>query len=141
MLLDPIIWALGFKSDKVVTKLAEWVTDKRLSDELRVGIKQWTAGLPEILYLHPDALFPDLVPYDELAERPGLSAVRAALRESRLPTVQQWEKALLEQWITLSAEGGDNLQPFFRASESDVRPYLSDLAKRIDVICSKSDLI
>jgi len=137
---DPITgffikWICGKLADKV---LARFVSDDTLSKELDDAIKKWAKALPENMYVNPAALFSKVEPSTTERKRPCYHNVQHMLIQNKLPTQNDWRKALLESWRNVKETVTDP-QSFFLLSEQTASDELTKLAEATYEVCKQNE--
>lgn len=136
MPFDPISWGLGYALGKGGDRLFEALRSKDLQDRIRAEIGSWSGALPEDLFVHPDALLPELIRDEEAG--PALRTLRGELRRERIPSAEIWYAAFAEhRRAKAAAHDTADLNPFFGARDEQVEPHLRDLAERVERLCRK----
>ncbi len=130
-------WLLGYCAGKIGNRMLKSMGGDALFRDLESGIERWRRTLPDEASLEvAAALFPSVKSDAELQARPSLAALRAELAKARVPGVEAWREALLEQWRKVR-ESIDDPQLFFQLPEADARAYLQALAVDLADICAQ----
>ncbi|HPQ70408.1 MAG TPA: hypothetical protein PKW95_14865 [bacterium] len=135
-----IAWATGKVFGVAVNKLVHRLSPdlKNIQKSFKAAIKDWEATIPPELQFHADSLFPS-VSDDSLSTRPYLQKLRNSINNNNIPSIDDWNNALKEQWRMLN-ESSSNLVSFFHLKEDDAYNYLSDLSQRLHCTYFKNNL-
>jgi hypothetical protein len=130
MAFDVVSWALGWGLGKIFEKAIKLLTPSELSTRLTKSIQSWADSLPEESFVDPAAIF--------VANEPEVGPARRLLfqrlTDSRIPSREEWHKALVERWAAVRERGGD-LHAFFHLPETKASDHLSTLAERLETVC------
>lgn len=125
MAFDPLSWALSFSLGGAVKHAWKKLRPDEFTRALRAAVAAWHAELPPE-WVHIETMFAIANSSEEATgDRAKLAK---ELHAERIPSVQVWLAALLEQWREARAAQDDSPWPFFQLSEADVRPHLRRLA-------------
>lgn len=138
MAFDPFSWAIGYvlkyPSDLLVGK----IFSEKLPQKINKVVNNWSTTLPDELSVFPGAIFPEM--QKTAKEGSALYTLRNTLHEGQIPDWEIWFNALSEnRKIVASSQKSDDLQNYFIASESMVKPYLIELAKEISKVCQQDE--
>lgn len=131
MAFDPLSWAFGFVLTSAAKQVGKHFMDEGLGVKLMAVVNEWAAQLDSKEWVHPMALFPDLVDDATISNRPALGRLRLRLEARQLPSASQWEDALVEQWTVIRADLCSDAQPFFTLDNARAQGHLAALAGRL----------
>jgi len=133
-----LIWLLGYAGAKTLDAGLAAVLGTQISRELRQAADQWANSLPDTIRLGTSqAQLATHEPDVALDDRPAMLALKKSIETQNFPGLETWFKALLEQWRYIHAKG-EGYEPFFRADEKNIVPYLELLAKALHDVCSRN---
>jgi hypothetical protein len=132
MPFDPLSWAIGFALNKTLGGIWGQLCSNQLPERLHSVVRKWAASLPDNAKVCPDAIFLN-VEESECASQPSsLIKLRATLNEKRIPPVQEWHAALVEQWTLISQQlEKEEAQAFFQLARATASEHLKNLSKAI----------
>ena len=123
----------AFKSvaDYAVSKLGKSAFQKRLEADF----ERWAERLPD--GLGPVTLEAFFKPHPHADSGPAQLEVYGRFADRLIPSVQQLQAALLEQWTRIARSApGSKLVPFFRLDAADAAPHLAELARLLQLACA-----
>lgn len=130
-------WLFGYAGTKVADRVLALLRGDPPTADLDNVVEKWADSLPaEAALASSSALFPSHVPDAGLQGRPKLARLRAELEHSRVPTVDAWKQALLEQWLYIRTNIA-NPRAFFLLSESEASDHIDQLAARLGTVCAQ----
>jgi hypothetical protein len=135
---EPLTWILGYAGKKSLDWLLSSAAKEDLHKRLREAVAEWSSSLPPEISVVPDALFPDTIDAT-MANDPAIVEIGARLSENRLPSVEQWAGMIeaRRRFVKASAPGSQ-LQPFFAATDEEVRAAILELGRSIDRECRQN---
>jgi hypothetical protein len=132
---DPLTWVLGYAGKKSLDWLVGAAGKEDLHKRLRKAVSDWSSTLPAEISVFPNALFPDTIDA-AMASDPAIVEIGARLSENRLPAVEQWAAMIgARHRFVKGSAAPSKLQPFFAATEDQVRGAILQLAESIDREC------
>lgn len=138
MAFDPLSWAIGFTLQNSMQWLAKKCFSEDLSSRLTEEVTLWAKSLPKEINLAPEALFSNIETMESLSERPALSILCATLKASKIPSAEEWQKALFERCKQVqSSNKPEDTQSFFLQSDLQIWDKLDSLACRLSDVCKK----
>lgn len=133
-------WLFG----RLLDSGADILTQRHLENQLRDVVKKWTRTLPsECGTVSPESLLQDLVGLS-LSDAPRSShreRVRSKIEQCEIPALDDWCRALREQWVAVRLVHGKDAQQFFQLRPSAVKEHLIDLADRLFKACAANSEI
>lgn len=128
-------WLFGYAGKKLADKILETFRGDKFTSDLHSTVDKWSSQLPPGASLASSAaLFPSHVLDSALGHREKLAHLREKIRESEVPTCEDWKAALIEQWKYVQAKI-EHPQEFFVIAEAVAGKHLDDLAKRLSEVC------
>ena len=135
---EPLTWILGYAGKKSLDWLLSASAKEDLHKRLREAVAEWSSSLPPEISVVPDALFPDTIDAT-MANDPNIVEIGARLSQNRLPSVEQWAGMIeaRRRFVKASAPASQ-LQPFFSATDEEVRGAILELGRSIDRECRQN---
>ncbi|MCP3967221.1 MAG: tetratricopeptide repeat protein, partial [Lentisphaerae bacterium] len=134
MPFDPLVWAIGYISTKVMNKVINTVVGDELTRNLRKEAKDWEKTLPESYQINPEVFF--LPDKDIDLERfPKRSALCDKLTSNQIPSRDVWFNAFIEHRDERRKTLKDDAHIFLKTDNVLIDPYLKDLADRFNNAC------
>lgn len=124
----------GWVAPKVADSIVRRLCPPELFSRLMRTARSWAAALPNTCELDPRALLTS----DDRHVGPAQRRLSKCFIDSRLPTNEDWHRALCERWRALAAQKVE-LQPFFNLPADQACDHLRDLADRLATVCSSDE--
>jgi hypothetical protein len=136
MPFDPITWAVGYAASKGASVLLEKVFDDGAYGEIQRAVWKWSAELPEDIRTPAEALFDIDSAEDEETSKSRIKLKQAILELHKVPTEDEWFRALTESWEFKRKLLGADGNSFFHLERAVAQSHLQKLAEAIFAACA-----
>lgn len=130
MAFDLGTWIIGYSLSKLATTAIDIAKNESFSRELNSIVSAWAANLPGNLYVEPESIFPSSTTLSD-RENEALEILRVKIITKELPTFNNWENAILEQWKIVRNKLGDGAQSFYTINEIEALVHIDNLANAL----------
>ena len=130
---------LGLFGSYAVKSVADYALSKlgksSFQKQLEADFERWAERLPD--RLGPVTLGAFFKPHPHEDSGPAQLEVYARFADQLIPSVQQLQAALLEQWTRIARSApASQLVPFFRLDAADAARHLAELARLLQLACA-----
>ena len=137
MIIDPLSWAVSFALDATASRFVDKTMASTLASELKREAAEWAKSLPPTRWLYLATLFQRPNDNEKTAPAVARETLQETLACERIPSLEVWLDALIEQWRMLRARSDTDRQPFYDCEEEVVLPHLTELATRLHYVCQR----
>ncbi len=132
-------WLLGYAGGKLADSILSFFKEDGFIKELNTALEDWAKTLPDHAGLYsPKALFPNEGRLIDLNDHPKLRVVRKKIEDSEIPTTEEFNRALLEQFQYIKKTIAQS-QQFFTIPENEAEKHLNRLAEKLRKTCENND--
>ncbi len=133
---------ISWLSGKLFSITIDWLKQRLFSQTLPAQLEKttadWASKLPSGASVHHEALFPEMQSDNKPDERSALVELRETIAHGKIPTTDQWFKALFEQWSAVRVSlPSRQRQAFFNLSPQQASLHLRSLARNLSDTCAK----
>lgn len=127
-------WILGFSLSKLATSAIEKATYESFIDRLNNTVNDWAEKLPEEYNLNPSSIF-----QADRDDNEFLSILKEKFIKKELPTKDDWQNALYQQWSQIKDKFGQDAQKFYQLEDTIVQKHLNELSDELYTVCQLED--
>jgi hypothetical protein len=141
MPFDLVTWALGYVFNSVTNRVTKPFASPSLPSALRKTVTTWADALPDEIKIAPEAMFTNVLADTDANDRPALRTIRRTLRETVIPTTEQWTDALIENWSDKRTNLKRHAHEFFLLPPDKAKEHLTKLGQLLHQACAENDIL